>query len=231
MKVAGFQKTSLIDYPGRISSVVFTLGCNLRCPYCHNWRIVKETAPFITEEEILRMLLSRARYIDSIVVTGGEPTIQPDLPLFLRKLKNLNFHVKLDTNGLKPEVLERCLPYVDYVALDVKTTLKKYRLLGAVDPSPLLKTIDLLKNSGVDYEFRCTVVPKIIDPEDLGEFAELVKGAKLLALQQFNPEDPLDPAFKAVKPYTREGLLSIGRRLMPYVKRIEYRFSVTASSH
>ena len=138
MKFSGLQKTSLIDYPNKVASVLFTPGCNLRCPFCHNWRIVVDPKPpFLQEAVALEILESRKKYVDAVVVTGGEPTMHKELPKFLAKLKQRGFMVKLDTNGFYPQVLEECLPYVDYVALDVKTSLDKYKLLGAKDTDRL----------------------------------------------------------------------------------------------
>ena len=117
MKFSGIQKTSLIDFPKRVASVLFTPGCNLRCPYCHNWRIViNPQPPFLDEETALEILQDRQKYVDAVVITGGEPTIHTELPHFLAKLKAREFSVKLDTNGFNPEVLTKCLPYLDYVA-------------------------------------------------------------------------------------------------------------------
>jgi pyruvate formate lyase activating enzyme len=127
MKFSGLLKTSLVDFPNRISSVLFTPGCNLRCPFCHNWRIVVDPKPpFLTEENALRILEERKKYVDAVVITGGEPTIHKELPKFLKKLKEKAFDVKLDTNGLDSRMLEECLPYLDYVALDVKTSPSKF---------------------------------------------------------------------------------------------------------
>ena len=123
MKFGGLKKTSLIDFPNRISSVLFTLGCNLRCPFCHNWRlIINPKPPFLSEVDALKILRSRKRFVDAIVITGGEPTMNIELPIFVKKLKDEGFAIKLDTNGLLPEVLKSCLPYIDYIALDIKTS-------------------------------------------------------------------------------------------------------------
>lgn len=132
MKFAGFQKTSLLDYPDHVASVLFTPGCNLHCPYCHNWKIAfQPTPPFLSEEEALETLRQRKKYVDAVVITGGEPTINSDLPSFLRRVKAEGFAVKLDTNGFRPEILEECLPHLDYVALDVKTSTRKIPSSGS----------------------------------------------------------------------------------------------------
>jgi len=205
MKFSGLQKTSLIDFPNRICSVLFTPGCNLRCPFCHNWRIVVDPKPpFLTEEMVLRILEDRRKYVDAVVVTGGEPTIHKELPKFLRKLKEKGFKIKLDTNGLDSRMLEECLPYLDYVAVDLKTSLSKYRSLGAEDTTELIRTVDILKMGTVEYEFRTTVVPGFVETSDIHSMTELVKGAKTWALQQFVPGDTLDRELGAVKPYPPE---------------------------
>ena len=221
MKFSGIQKVSLVDYPGKISSVLFTPGCNLRCPFCHNWRIVIDPKPpFLQEAVALKAvdsgsslladrndklfrpsLLARVTACVRGVVTGGEPTMHKELPRFLAKLKNRSFQVKLDTNGFYPQVLEECLNYVDYVALDLKTSLEKYKLLGAKNTNDLLRTVEILKTGKVEYEFRTTVVPEIISIEDINKICELTKGAKTHAFQQFVPQDTLEKRFRSLKPY------------------------------
>jgi len=221
MKFSGIQKTSLIDFPNRIASVLFTPGCNLRCPFCHNWQIVVDPKPpFLQEEAALKILESRKKFVDAVVVTGGEPTMHKEMPRFLKKLKAKGFSVKLDTNGFYPKVLEECLPHVDYVALDVKTSLEKYPRLGAKDVSPLLQTIEILKTGKVEYEFRTTVVPSFVDAEDLPKIAELAKGAKTFAFQQFIPEDTLDKTFQTVKPYPPEHITKFADTLKGYVGNV-----------
>lgn len=220
MKFSGFQKISLIDYPNKIASVLFTPGCNLRCPYCHNWRIVLDPKPpFLQEEIALKILESRKKYVDAVVVTGGEPTIHKETVKFLKKLKERGFTVKLDTNGFYPEILRECLPYVDYVALDIKTSLDKYRLLGAKDTKPLTQTIEMLINGNVNYEFRTTVVPGLVEAEDISKIGELVKGAKTLAFQQFIPEDTLDKNLTKIKPYPPEKIAKYAEEMQKYVDK------------
>lgn len=202
MKFSGIQKTSLIDFPDRLATVLFTPGCNLRCPFCHNWRIVLDPKPpFLNEETVIRILEKRKKYVDAVVVTGGEPTMHKEISEFLKKLKEKGFAVKLDTNGFFPQVLKECLPFVDYVALDVKTSLEKYGRLGAKDTVDFLRTVEILKNGKVDYEFRATVVPGFVDEEDIKKMGDVVKGGKCFAFQQFIPGDTLDKAFNSVNPY------------------------------
>jgi pyruvate formate lyase activating enzyme len=224
MKFSGIQKTSLADFPNRVASVLFTPGCNLRCPYCHNWRIVVDPKPpFLSDETALKILEERKRFVDAVVVTGGEPTIHKELPSFLRKLKEKGFAVKLDTNGLNPQALEECLPYLDYVALDVKTSLRKYARLGARDAVELVRTIEMLKTGKAECEFRTTVVPGFVDEEDIAEIGELVKGIKNFALQQFVPDDALDKELNSLKPYTLDSIAAIAERMKPYAENVTIR--------
>ena len=224
MKFSGLQKTSLVDFPNRVASVLFTPGCNLRCPFCHNWRIVVDPKPpFLNEESALKILESRKKYVDAVVVTGGEPTIHNELPRFLRKLKERGFAVKLDTNGLDSKALEECLPYVDYVALDVKTAPEKYPRLGAVGTTELLRTIEMLKTGEVEYEFRTTAVPGFVDAEDIIRIGELVKGARTFAFQQFIPEDTLDKSLATLKPYSPETIRKYAEEMNQYAGNIVLR--------
>lgn len=221
MKFSGIQKTSLIDFPDRIATVLFTPDCNLRCPFCHNWRIVLDPKPpFLRERTLFKILEGRRKYVDAIVLTGGEPTIHKELPRFLRNLKGKGFAVKLDTNGFFPRTLEECMPHVDYVALDVKTSLEKYRLLGATDTSDLLHTVEALKNGEVEYEFRTTVVPGFVDKKDVPEIGEIVKGGRRLAFQQFVPGDTLDGTLNSVKPYTADVIESFADVMNQYVDEV-----------
>lgn len=224
MKFSGIQKTSLVDFPNRVATVLFTPGCNLRCPYCHNWRIVVEPSPpFFNDEIALGILEGRKKFVDAVVITGGEPTIHRELPKFLKKLKERGFLVKLDTNGLNPQALEECLPFVDYVALDVKTSLGKYGLLGAKDVTQLVRTISALKDGKVECEFRTTVVPGFVEDEDIIEIGELVKGAKNFVLQQFVPGDTLDKKFSSVKPYSPASIAGFAECLGKYAENVTVR--------
>ncbi|MDH7606711.1 MAG: anaerobic ribonucleoside-triphosphate reductase activating protein [Candidatus Bathyarchaeota archaeon] len=224
MKFSGVQKTSLIDFPDKVAAVLFTPGCNLRCPYCYNWRIVvNPKPPFLNEETALQILDGRRKYIDAVVVTGGEPTIHKELPRFLKKLKDRGFAVKLDTNGLNPTILEESLPYVDYVALDLKTALEKYHILGAKETAALLKTIEILKSGKVEYEFRTTIVPKIVEEADIIRMGETIKGAENYALQQFVPGDTLSEEYKNLKPYPPDVIAGFAETLRKYVEKVTLR--------
>jgi pyruvate formate lyase activating enzyme len=224
MKFSGLKKISLIDFPDHVASVLFTPGCNLRCPFCHNWPIATDPQPpFLPEGAALEILEGRRKYVEAVVVTGGEPCMHKELPKFLAKLKDHGFIVKLDTNGFFPETLERCLAFVDYVAMDVKTSREKYNLLGASDTVSLIRSIELLKAGKVPYEFRTTVVPEFVTVDDAKAIGEMVKGAKVHALQQFIPEDTLDKRFQTLKPLAPEVISEISDIIGQFVEKVVLR--------
>jgi pyruvate formate lyase activating enzyme len=221
MKFSGLQKTSLLDYPDKVASVLFTPGCNLRCPYCHNWEIATNPQPpFLQEATILEILEERKKYVDAVVITGGEPCMHKELPRFLAKLKEQGFFVKLDTNGFYPETLEECLNYVDYVALDIKTCLEKYKQLGTQDTSSLQKSINILKTNKTPYEFRTTLVPELVTIQDIDAIGELSKGSKIHALQQFIPENTLNKHYQTLQRYAPETINEIANALSKYTEKI-----------
>jgi pyruvate formate lyase activating enzyme len=221
MKFSGIQKTSLIDFPDRLATVLFTPDCNLRCPYCHNWRIVlNPKPPFLNEETVIQILEKHKKYVDAVAITGGEPTIHKEIPKFVKKLKGEGFSVKLDTNGFFPKVLNKCLPYIDYVALDVKTSLEKYRRLGAKNTADFLRTVEILKDGEVEYEFRATVVPDFVDDEDIPKMGEIVKGGKRFIFQQFIPGDTLDKTFNNIKPYAAGVIADFAEIMKQYVDEV-----------
>jgi len=221
MKFSGLQKISMIDYPNKIASVLFTPGCNLRCGFCHNWRIaVDPQPPFLQEAAALELLEARKRYVDAVVITGGEPCMHKELPRFLAKLKERGFSVKLDTNGCFPDILEQCLGYVDYVAMDLKTSPEKYGRLGAADTTGLMRSMEILKTGKVPYEFRTTLVPDLVTPKDVSCIAELAKGAQAMALQQFVPDDTLDKTFQVLRPYSPEVINDFADTLRKYTQNV-----------
>jgi pyruvate formate lyase activating enzyme len=218
MEFGGLKKVSLIDFPDRIATVLFTSGCNLRCPFCHNWRLVLEPKnSVLSEEMVFQILESRKKYVDAVVITGGEPLMHHDITHFLKKLKEREFAIKMDSNGFFPDTLEKSLPYLDYVAIDVKTSAEKYVLLGANDISNYLHTIEMLKQGNIDYEFRTTVVPSFVNEEDIPKMGELVKGAKRFAFQQFVPGDTLDRKFNDVSPYSPDVIAHFADVMKRYV--------------
>lgn len=189
MRIGGFQKCSLIDYPGKLSAIVFTLGCNFKCSYCHNPELVNpELFPKpIPEEDILSFLRKRKGKLDALVITGGEPTLQEDLVEFALKVKELDFLVKLDTNGSNSRILEKLIGIVDYVAMDIKAPLEKYQQVSnsSIDTGEIKKSIELIMNSKRDYEFRTTVVKSELDENDILEIGKLIEGARLFVLQKY----------------------------------------------
>jgi len=197
MRIGGFQKVSLIDYPGKVAAVVFTQGCNFRCPFCHNVELVVPTCfgPTIDEDEVLAFLTKRVDKLQGVVVTGGEPTLQPDLDRFLQKIKALGYAVKLDTNGSRPEVLQQLLEgaLVDYVAMDIKASPEKYDLLCGV-PVNLIKirdSIRLILSSGMPHEFRSTFPKTFLSKNDLPGMLALVEGSSSFRIQPFVPQEKI----------------------------------------
>jgi len=182
MKIGGLIKFTLIDYPGRVAAVVFTQGCNFRCRYCHNPELVyphllQEPMP---QEEVLSFLRHRQGTLEGVVVTGGEPTLQPDLLDFLTQVKSLGYFVKLDTNGARPDVLQEAIEkkLVDYIAMDLKAPLEKYALITGVscDIATLQRSMQLIKDSGLAYEFRTTYDKEVLTDKDIDALKELTKG-------------------------------------------------------
>jgi pyruvate formate lyase activating enzyme len=224
MKFSGLQKTSLIDYPDKVASVLFTPGCNLHCAYCHNWEIATNPQPpFLQEAAVLEILEKRKIYVDAVVITGGEPCMHKELPIFLAKLKEHGFFVKLDTNGFYPTMLEECLNHVDYVALDIKTCLEKYEQLGAQDTTNLQKSIEILKKSKVSYEFRTTAVPEIVTLQDIDQIGKLSEGSKTHALQQFRPEHAPDKHYQKLQCYAPEAITEFADKLSKYTEKVVLR--------
>lgn len=190
MQIAGIQRLSLLDYPGKLCCIVFLPGCNLRCPFCHNAEIVTHETNTISENSILQFIESRKGVLDGVCITGGEPTLQKDLPEFIQKIRDIGLSVKLDTNGTAPETLQYILDnnLVDYVAMDIKTRLDKYPIAVGVEnflTDKIQKSIEILLNSDIDYEFRTTVSRGIVELEDIDSICHTIKGAKAYYLQKF----------------------------------------------
>ena len=243
MKIKGFVQNSFIDYPGKVATVIWTPGCNFRCPFCYNVDLVLDqpSLPSFSETEILDYLHKEKKFLDGLVVTGGEPTLQPDLIDFLAKVKTENLSVKLDTNGSHPEVLEKLIKQglISYVALDIKAPLQseKYGLLSGVDVSSysrvlskVIATIDLLTDSGVEYELRTTVAPDLLDEADfleIGRFCRKRKGQDvfpgLYVIQNFFPAPTLNPEFAAKKSWEKERLEALREKMQPFFKEVRIR--------
>ena len=210
MVIGGLQRFSLIDFPGRISAIVFTQGCNLRCRYCHNPELVDPASycDSLSEREVLRFLRSRAGRIQGLVITGGEPTIHPDLPRFCREVRDLGYQIKLDTNGTNPDLLGSMIAdgLVDYLAVDVKGPPSAFaRIAGRArgnvsSEEKIQQSVARVLDSGVPHEFRTTYAPWLLSEDELRGIADLVRGCSTLYVQPFKPTKALDPAVVGMSP-------------------------------
>jgi len=233
LAIKGFVDISLVDWDGKVSSVVFLPNCNLRCPFCQNAKLVlhPEKLPTISFEEIEEKLRKMKKWIDGVVITGGEPTLHPDLPVFCKKLKDLGFKVKLDTNGTNPNVLRNLIEekLIDYVALDVKASLKGnfYSEAAGIKTEKLLdkiiESINLLRNMEVDYEFRTTVVPSIHTKKSIEEICKALKGCKKYVIQNFRPGETIDPKFEKIGSFSRAELEEFAKIAAKYISNVVLR--------
>lgn len=221
MIFGGFQKTDLINYPGKVASTVFTRGCNFRCPYCHNPEFVIQGSDqtyfgeTYTEEEVLAFLRKRSSFLDALVISGGEPTLHSDLPSFIRKVRDMGLMVKLDTNGSRPDVLGSLLAenLLDYVAMDIKAPLEKYHLLGFDSTESIEESIKILDASETDHEFRTTCARAIVAEDDFRKIAGILGPDAKWYLQPFNPAKTLDPAYTSETTWSSEELKAIAASL------------------
>jgi len=223
MQIKGFQKTSLIDYPKKISSILFLPKCNFKCGYCYNPELVLDKdLQEIEEAEVLKDLEERKKFIDGVVITGGEPTLHKDLPELIKKIKKLGLLVKLDTNGTNPEMIKSLIDdkLIDFVAMDVKNSFERYDETAnvKVDIEKIKESIKIIK-SGIDHEFRMTVLPRLHSEEDIIEVAKILRDAKKLVIQQFfNAEKMLDESFMEEKTFSDEKLEKIQEKCNNFVK-------------
>ena len=231
MKIVGIQKNSFIDYRGRIAAVIFTPGCNMDCYYCHNRSIIcgEGCRSNYKEEEVLDMLLRRRKFLDGVVISGGEPTLQSDLELFIDKIKDMGYKVKLDTNGTNPLILERLVNSgrVDYVAMDIKGPFERYEEICGVNINlgDIERSLAFLMEGRVDYEFRTTVVPDLGE-NDILAIAERIKGAKRYILQQFRQPEPVDGMvdYRALRaPHTDSFIVKLSEMVKDMVQQQEIR--------
>ncbi len=217
--IRGLLPASMLDWPGKISAVLFLGGCNFRCPYCHNPELVEAawSGECLEWEHVAGFLQERAGWIDGVCVTGGEPTIHRDLPELCSSIKALGMEVKVDTNGSRPRMLRYLLErdLVDFIAMDFKTSPEKYpALVGRpISMNAVLETVDMIITWGGQHEFRCTVVPGWVDYGDLEVISHRLHGASSLVLQQFRPEHTLDPVMRGVEPYPDALLMEWSEKL------------------
>ena len=221
MIIKGLQKTTLLDFPRKVACTVFTAGCNFRCPFCHNASLVisPDVSDRISEEEIFAFLNKRRGILDGVCITGGEPMLQHDIDGFIEKIRDIGLAVKLDTNGAYPERLKSIIDrgLVDYVAMDIKNSKEKYALTAGadVDIEKISESVDILLTSGVDYEFRTTVVRELHTIEDMKAIGEWIRGAKKYFLQSFTDSgEVIDAGYSAYPPQDMEILLNT---VKPYV--------------
>lgn len=231
MEIGGFQKFTLIDYPERIAATIFVSGCNFACPFCHNPELVVpekiKERPKISLEEVLDFLEERKELLEGVVVCGGEPTIYKDLPNLAKKIKEMGYLVKIDTNGYTPGILRELIDkkLVDYIAMDVKGPKKRYSKVvnKEIDVKKIEESINLFKEEKVDYEFRTTVVPNILEKKDIIEIAKWLSPAKRYFIQQFKAGETIDPIFKEAKPYSLEYLQGIKEAVSPFFEFCDVR--------
>lgn len=238
MKIHGLNKLTLLDYPGHMACLIFTGACNYRCPFCHNASLVlnPNSQPAISEEEIFAFLQSRKGILEGVCISGGEPTLQADLPEFIRKIRTMGFHVKLDTNGSRPGILKALLEegLLDYVSMDIKNALKKYLSTIGIPESvsgfnnlitdSVRQSAELLMQSSIPYEFRTTVVKELHNEEDLLSIGKWLNGANAYYLQSFRDSETLIGAslgqFHAYEP---EQMRAFRDLLKPYFETVEVR--------
>lgn len=223
---AFLEKPSLIDYPGHLCGVFFTSGCNFSCGFCHNATLMGHKQNGISWsrlEEVSNRFGNE--WVDAVCLTGGEPTLEPALPELLAFFRERGFKIKLDSNGSRPEVIGDLLPQIDFIAMDIKTGLSGYpELAGFTDTAKIEESVRLIMDSGVDYEFRTTVIEPFHTDEKMLEAGELIRGAKHWALQAFVPQDTLPgKEFRTLKRTTPERLRQLEERLKPFVEKITVR--------
>ena len=229
MQIHGFAKLTLLDYPGRIAATVFTGGCNFRCPFCHNAVLVLDpnAQPLIPEDEVLRELESRKNKLEGVCITGGEPTLNRDLPEFIEKVRALGLLVKLDSNGTAPDMIADLIDrgLVDYIAMDIKSSPEGYsKAVGLKEMSMdnIFRSVDLIMQSGIDYEFRTTVVDGIHTADDFKKTGIWIKGAKAYYLQQYKDSGDLIAPRGLASP-SKETLEKYREILLPYVPNTSIR--------
>lgn len=226
VKIGGLEKTSLLDYPGKISAIIFTYGCNLRCSYCHNPELVIEEFDekhSVSEEELLKFLERKKGKLDAVVITGGEPLLHADLEKLIIKIRDMGFLIKLDTNGLLPSKLRDLIRknLLDYIAMDIKYPADDYPIMTGIATvmEKIRDSIRIIMNSGVDYEFRTTYVKGIHTFRSAKYIGQLIQGAKLYYVQNFRDGKTITQGFDSNNSFTDKELRRIKREAGLYVKK------------
>jgi len=228
MKIGGFQKTTLLDFPDTISAIIWTNDCNFRCPFCYNKNLVFGNAESIPEKEIISFLEKRKGLIEGIVISGGEPFLQKDLIDFIKRVKNIGYLIKIDTNGSFPLKIKQLFDeeLIDYISMDIKAPKNKYNQLSGVNVAILKieKSIELIKKRAPKYEFRTTFVPKLLKKEDVIEIGKWLEGAEKYYLQQFKNNPPLvSSEFNDIAPYPKEYVIETLEAIKPFFKFCDVR--------
>ncbi len=229
MIIKGLQKLSLIDFQPYHCCVIFTAGCNFRCSFCSNRDLVlnPEKIPTISNEEFYQFLIDHKQWLDAVCVCGGEPTIHKDLPEHIARMQSLGYKVKLDTNGSNPDVVQKLIDekLIDYVAMDIKAPLERYHEIinVQIDTTLIQKSVDVLMQNRVPYEFRTTVVPTLIDEHDFKKIGPWLRGAKRYYLQQFSNKSCLKRALEKLGPYPLKRIEEFKKILEPYIEVVEIR--------
>ncbi len=224
VKIGGVQKFSLLDYPDKISAIIFTAGCNFHCGYCHNPELFSSNSEW-SENKVLEFLKSREGKLDGVVVTGGEPTIHKDLPDLIKKIKSLGFLVKLDTNGTNPGMLKYLIDFkmIDYAAMDIKAPLYKYKIITGIEPVGIEESIKILLQNNIPYEFRTTALASQLEIKDFEKIGKMIDGADKYFIQKFVPSKILNPKLLADRGYTNSEINSIITILNKYIKSVGIR--------
>jgi pyruvate formate lyase activating enzyme len=228
MQIHGFNKTTLLDYPRHLAATIFLGGCNMRCPFCHNASLVMKASsqPTIPEQEVLSYLAKRKGILEGVCITGGEPTLQPDLKQFIIRLKELGLKVKLDTNGSNPCLMKDLVSdgLIDYVAMDIKNSQEKYALTAGTNHfllDPILESVDFLLSSPLDYEFRTTIVKELHNREDMLSIGKWLSGAKAYFLQSYQDSgDILQPGLHS---HSKETFNEYVQLLIPMISSVKVR--------
>jgi len=226
VEIKGLEKFAPKDFPGYISSTIFLGGCNFRCPFCHNSDLVlrPEILPTLPLDYFLSFLDSRKGWLEGICISGGEPLLHDDLETLLILIKDRNLLVKVDTNGSFPSRLKNLIQkkLVDHIAMDVKAPLARYQEVtrAAVNEEDIVRSVDIIKNSGLGYVFRTTLVPGLVGPEDIKQICQMLNGAKIFQLQQFVPLNTLDSHYLQKKPYRREEVQGLAKIAEPYFSEV-----------
>ena len=223
MNICGYQKTSLLDYPEHVAATIFTGGCNFRCPFCHNLALLGsiDYTSLVSEDEVFAFLNKRKNVLSGICITGGEPTLQPDLDTFLKKARKLGYKIKLDTNGYQPDILFKLLKQnlIDYIAMDIKAGYSNYsKVCGFPDLNieAIKKSIAMVENAGIDYEFRTTVVKELHTQQDFCEISEMISSKSSYYLQSFKDSgNILTSGLSACSKETMQNYLSMIRTKLP----------------